>query len=101
MTVSHLEVLHCEIYLRLLSAAGHNPNCRPAGLRQLWPAADIRSDEAMSEKCQEQTHAPQQMACLIEQLVRDGKQRRRHSETQCLRSLEIDDELKSSGKLYR
>ena len=51
--------------------------------------------------CQEQTHAPRQMACLIDQLVRDGKQRRRHSETQCLRSLEIDDELKSRGKLYR
>ena len=39
--------------------------------------------------------------CLFDQFIGAGKQRRRHAKAQCLRSLEIDDELKSGGKLYR
>ena len=34
-------LLHCGISARLVTGWGHNSNCRPAGLCQLWPAADI------------------------------------------------------------
>jgi hypothetical protein len=44
---------------------------------------------------------PQQTASLFDHLVGAGKQRRWHGEAERLRSLEIDDELKSGGKLYR
>src|SRR6516225_6784672 len=54
----------------------------------------------MSALCHKRTLAAQQKP-LFDHLVGVGKQRRRHSKAQCLRSLEIDDELKSSGKLYR
>ena len=54
-----------------------------------------------SEKCHNRPRARQQKAPLLDHLVGAGKERRRHSEAQCLRSLEIDDKLKSGGKLYR
>jgi hypothetical protein len=38
---------------------------------------------------------------LFDQLIGASKQRRGHGKAQRLRSLEIDDEIKSGGKLYR
>src|SRR6516225_9834897 len=35
-----------------MSAGGHNPNCRPPALCQLWPAADITPNSASSAPCQ-------------------------------------------------
>jgi hypothetical protein len=50
----------------------------------------------MSALCQKRTSA-----ALFDHLVGAGKQRRLHGEAERLRGLEIDDELKSGGKLYR
>ena len=48
-------LLHCGISARLVTGWGHNSNCRPAGLCQLPPAADMRLIRLMPEKCHEQT----------------------------------------------
>src|SRR5437762_14111095 len=50
----------------------------------------------MSALCQKRTSA-----ALFDHLAGAGKQRRLHGEAERLRGLELDDELKSGGKLYR
>jgi|SRR5664279_4476408 hypothetical protein len=68
----------------------------------VYPEQRTSSDRpGWSGSCQEETHAPQQIAFLFDHLIGTGEQRRWHREAERLRSLEIDDELKSSGKLYR
>src|ERR1700681_4126906 len=54
-----------------------------------------------SQRCQEQTHAPQQLAASLDHLVRSREQRRWHSQADCLGSLYIDDEFKFGRRLHR
>ena len=67
----------------------------------LTPKADVR--HANQHVCSGPTGDSRiaTNGCLFDQFIGAGKQRRRHAKAQCLRSLEIDDELKSGGKLYR
>jgi hypothetical protein len=46
------------------------------------------------------TNAQQQKPSLFDHLIGAGKQRRWHGEVERLRSLEIDDELKSGGNAW-
>ena len=84
------------------------------------PAAVIRNSDVMERRCpllpqrrtfakatvtsalcQEQTHAPQQLAASLDHLVGTGEKRRRHRYADCLGSLYIDDELKFGRGLHR
>jgi len=48
-------LLHCGISARLVTGWGHNSNCRPAGLCQLWPAADIAGEMLTAGLCHYRT----------------------------------------------
>src|SRR5262245_10258369 len=50
---------------------------------------------------QKRTNAPKQTACLFYHFVRLAKQHRRHGDTECLRSLEIDEKLELCRLFYR
>ena len=52
-------VQHSKIF-GSTSARGHNPNCRPAGLCRLRPAADIAVEMLTAGLCHEPTYAMQQ-----------------------------------------
>jgi len=84
-----------------MSALAHKRTMKHVRAMSAFTERTLVERVAIPALFQQETRASQQMACLFEQLVGVGKQRGRHSEAQCFRSLEIDDELKSSGKLYR
>ena len=48
----------------------------------------------MFQKCQQETHPPQQIVMLFDHLVGAGEQRGRQGETERLRGLKVDHELK-------
>ena len=74
--------LRCINLERRMTESGHNPNCRPPALCQLWPAADITPNPASSAPCQELTHALQQkVTCSITSSVAADKYLRLHNQS--------------------
>jgi hypothetical protein len=59
--------------------------------------ADVIGDQNRAvgtERCQQETHAPQQIVKLFDYLVSAGEQRWRDSEAKGLGDIEVDDQLK-------
>ena len=54
----------------------------------------------MSALCQKRTHAAQQKGSLFDQRVGAQQELFRNREVNCLRSLEIDDQLELRGLFY-
>src|ERR1700688_2340318 len=55
----------------------------------------------MSQTCQKPAHAPQRMACLVDDLVGGDDQRLRYGEAKRLGCLEIDNQFVAGRCLYR
>ncbi len=69
----------------------------PAGRRsshvRYAPKATVGHQNAIGRDVPKRTHAPQQTASLFDHLVGERENAGRKIETECLGSLEIDDEL--------
>jgi hypothetical protein len=87
-----------------LDDARTDANVRVGSIASFWPCADhsrsspdkqtFRQSAGASQRCQQETHAPQQTPLLFDHLIGDGEHRWRHLNAERPSRPQIDDELK-------